>query len=336
MQHEYRLKLYRGNWAVVWSENGSTRRSSLGTPDREKAEIAFDIWLSQVTGPKRPDLVTTGKILDGYFAAKPKVFPRPSLLAFFRSRLPENITEQVCAEYRDMRGKVVAQATIWTELTMLRTALIWATTQQPPWIDRAPTIYPGDAPPARERWITKEEGNALAAACRSPHMKLFVELAMATCARSGAILGLIWNRVNDKFIDFRDPTMAETNKRRAVVPIADHLRPMLEEARRGAMTNHVIEYAGQPVTSVKKAFARVAARAGLEDVSPHTLRHSGATWMAMDGVDMRRISLMLGHSLQKTTERYAKYSPDYLADAVNALSRGQLVQLNQKTGTDSE
>lgn len=330
---QYRLKLYRGNWAIVWSERGATRRISLGTADREAAGVAFDDWLSKLSAPEKPAIVTVGRILEGYFEARPKVYPRPSLLTFFRSKLPANITKQVCEDYIESRS-TVTQATIWTELNILSVALRWAVKEK--WIDKAPDIHRPPAPPARERWITKEEANRLVAACPSPHLKLFVEIALATSARSGAILDLTWDRVNDRFIDFRDPKREETNKRRPVVPINAHLKPLLDEARKAALTDHVIEYAGARVYSIKKAFARAAKRAGLEKVSPHTLRHSAATWMAMEGVDMRRISLMLGHSLQRTTEMYAKYDPNYLSDATDALSRGQVVQMNRKTGTEPE
>ncbi len=39
----------------------------------------------------------------------------------------------------------------------------------------------------------------------------------------------------------------------------------------------------------------------------------------MAGVDMRGTSIMLGHRLQRTTEMYAKYTPDYLTYAPDAL-----------------
>jgi hypothetical protein len=50
----------------------------------------------------------------------------------------------------------------------------------------------------------------------------------------------------------------------------------------------------------------------------------------MDGVPFQRIAAFLGNSVKMVESVYAKYSPDYLADAVNSLGRGQLVHLNQK------
>lgn len=43
-----RLRLYRGKWAIVWTEAGRTRRQSLGTSDRAAAEIAFRDYQSRI------------------------------------------------------------------------------------------------------------------------------------------------------------------------------------------------------------------------------------------------------------------------------------------------
>lgn len=109
-------------------------------------------------------------------------------------------------------------------------------------------------------------------------------------------------------------------KGRAVVPIGPTLQAALSEARAAALTDYVIEYAGQPVRTISKAFERATARAGLVDVTFHTLRHTCAVWLAEAGIPMSEIAQYLGHSSTATTERvYARYSPDYLRRAANVL-----------------
>jgi integrase len=86
------------------------------------------------------------------------------------------------------------------------------------------------------------------------------------------------------------------------------------------VTEHVIEWAGGPVASVKHGFHRAATAAGLKDVTPHTLRHTAATWMAQKGVSLWQIAGFLGHSSTAMIEQtYGHHSPDHLAEAARAL-----------------
>jgi len=67
-------------------------------------------------------------------------------------------------------------------------------------------------------------------------------------------------------------------------------------------------------------------------VTPHTLRHTAATWMAQAGVPMWVISKYLGHTSTRTTERiYAHHDPSFLMEAKEALERRPKKDSLQKT-----
>jgi integrase len=134
------------------------------------------------------------------------------------------------------------------------------------------------------------------------------------------VLELTWARV-----DLRgrriDLGAAPGGKGRAIVPIGQKLFPLLEEARKIATCPYVIEHGSKPVKSVKTGTRAAARRAGLHGVTPHALRHTGATWMAMAGIPLDQISRLLAHSDPRLTLRvYAKHSPDYLKGAIDALT----------------
>lgn len=192
-------------------------------------------------------------------------------------------------------------------------------------IEKAPHVWRPPKPPPRDIVITQNDVKRLIEAAVSPHIALFIAIAFATGARSGAILALTWDRVDfvKNQISFSQSLPQERRKGRAVVPMGPSLRASLIQAREGALTGSVIEYAGQPVASIKKAFARVAKRANMPEVTPHVLRHSAACAMAEAGVTMSEIAQVLGHRDARTTERvYARYSPDYLRNAVRSIDVG--------------
>lgn len=271
---------------------------------------------------------TISEILNAYEKQKDKEGKIESvrhqlkpLHKFFGHLVAESISDNVVDAYFPFRENIKT-GTIRRELSILAAALNYA--KQKNIIQNSPKIHLPQQSPAREYWITKEEYQALLAeAKKSFHLFVFISLAIGTLARKGAILGLTWDRVNFEtgLIDLIDPEIRITNKRRATVPMNDTLRAVLLQAKQAAQTDHVVEYHGKPVNDIKKAFQRCAKRAGLPRVTPHILRHSGATWLAMAGIPMYEIARYLGHTDIKTTYRiYAKYSPDYLRSASAVLA----------------
>lgn len=101
------------------------------------------------------------------------------------------------------------------------------------------------------------------------------------------------------------------------------MAPLRAARRRGTDLGPVLHYFGEPVGSIKKAFGRACERAGLDDVTPHTLRHTCASWLAQKGVPFPVIARYLGHRDSRTTERvYAHRDPKYLEAARRAIDSG--------------
>ena len=349
-------------WYIIWYEGGHIRKKSTGTRDRSQAEQELSKHIIEkdqpidVVSPARRNLAD---VLAAY--AEEHVVHTvsqeatgnniKSLIPFWGHRTVAEVRPVLCREYLQYRraqakraGKNASDGLISRELGVLAAAINHDFKQ-----GRIPAPVPMWKPPAtapKDRWLTREEVIRLLKAARTKrridpktgevrfhsyarwHLSFFILMALYTAARKEALLTLQWSQVDLErgIIDLNKPGDKITNKRRAIVPIPNRLMTFLRIARSRApedCANHyVINYYGKPVLRIDQSFRRVVRDAGLKDVTPHTLRHTAATWMAQANVPIWVISKYLGHTSTRTTERiYAHHNPTFLMEAKNALER---------------
>nr|WP_254436845.1 site-specific integrase [Ruegeria arenilitoris] len=242
-----------------------------------------------------------------------------SVLPWFGAFRPDQISVQDCKAYiADRRQAGIQDGTIWTQLGKLRTCLNWA--EKTGLIDRAPYIERPSKPAPKERYLTRQEISQLLAVDCAPHIKLAIWLMLSTAARVTAVLELTWDRVDFERRQINLRTGDGQRKGRAIVPMTESLYAALLNARKAALSDYVVEWAGGSVKSIKKGFKAAAVAAGLPDVSPHVLRHTAAVHMAEASISMEEIAQFLGHSDSRITASvYARYSPEHLRKAASAL-----------------
>lgn len=325
---EYRLNPNReGYWEVRWTERGRTRSVSTRTRDRSSAEEWLTLFLAGRDNPEPPDNPTIAAILEGYRADREKDGVRSDhtlknscnqLGAILGCLLPDHLSQETIRRYATERSLAGRQpGTVLRELGTLRAALHWAKREK--WIAAAPEFrMPVRQPAPRDRWLTRQEATALIDACTTPHVRLFVLLALSTGARKEAIAELTWDRVDLSrgIVDFG---AGHGNKRRSVVPISGRALDEIRAAFTVRTTDHVLEWGGRPAGDVKIAFGKACRRAGLERVTPHVLRHTAATWMVMAGIELEEVARFLGTTKAMIERVYGKHSPDYLQRAATAL-----------------
>lgn len=309
-----RRKLYRGWWYAVWRAGGETHRRALRTQDGDAAERALIDFRARLAAPQD----TIAGIYAAYLADKGTERARWAwgrLQAHFGHLRPDQVDRAASRAYRASRAADgVGPGTVHTELTYLRAALRWHDKAGPAIVELPPK------PPPKSRHLTRDEYDRLLTAAKSPHVRLFIVLALATAGRMAAILALTWDRVDldAGVVQLGDGT--RMRKGRATVPLTERAKLALTEAAKGRTSAYVVEYAGGQVAKIRKSFAAAAAAAGLAWVTPHALRHTAAVWMAERGIPMAEIAQFLGHSDEKTTYRvYARFSPTYLRRAASAL-----------------
>ena len=273
-----------------------------------------------------------------------------ALLPFWGHLMVGDVREATCRAYQRYR-KDRSAGTVARELSVLSAAINhdWRAGKL-----TAPVATWRPTPSApRDLWLRREDVARLLRGARSEssrrHLVTFVMLAVYTAGRAEALLSLRWPQIalETARLDLSVPGRPQTRKRRPILPIPGRLLIHLRQVRRrGSDLGHVVTYLGRPVKSIKRSFAE-ACEAGarwcenratqpqisaqekislaesaerLRRATPHTLRHTSATWMARAGVPFPVIAAYLGHATSRTTELvYAHHAPDYLAPAAVAL-----------------
>lgn len=191
---------------------------------------------------------------------------------FFGDLQPHHLSNLLLKDYANIRG--VSDGTLLRELGTLKASIHFAEGNR--WIEIQPgLIMPVKQPPPHGLWVTGEQVTHLMEAAKSHRIKLFIQVALATAARSGAILDLTWSQIDFEMllIDFGK---GWGNKRRSIVPMNDELYGSLRIAFELRQCDHVIEYKSEGFASIKSAFRRLAKDCKIE-ASPHVLRHTAAT-----------------------------------------------------------
>jgi integrase len=335
-----RLKWHRSGcgFYICWNENGVYRERSTGTKDGEEAQAIFAEWLQtrrKPDGPRDSNKVLVTDILHSYASQHGQAVMGKEALANAIAMLAIHFEGKTAAQipdhipvYKKHRG--CSDGTMRRELGVLRSAINHAfkggSIKQPVAFDLPPDSA------ARDRWLTEEEAQRLLdASAVDPdaalYMPLFILVALYTGRRSEAILSLRWSKVDLKArtIDFELSGRKRTKKRRGVCSVVDALLPHLEEAkRRGSDLGPVLHINGRPIKSIKKGFAAACRRAGLQAVTPHTLKHTAITWACQSGkASLWELSGFFATTM-KTMERYAHHHPNYQRNAMAAVGGKRL------------
>ena len=326
----------RGCFYIVWTERGRSRERSTGTSDRREAEVALaDFLRSQPlhAGPRDPSEIGVTDVLAEYALDRGDKMMDPARLGyaidaltrFWIGRSVQDVTKRTCEAYGRQRAK--AAGTVRRELTVLRAAINHA--HQDGRLTRTVAIELPEPPAPRHRWLTREEAARLLIAAKAEprvrlHLPLFILIGLYTGQRKEAILSLRWPMVDLErgLIDFNIPGRKRTKKRRSVAAIPPQLLTHLRHARRrGSDLGHVVNENGSALADIKRGFASACERARLEGVTPHTLRHTCATWLMQLGVPKWEAAGFLAMSLDTLERVYGHHHPDYASNAANAFAR---------------
>jgi integrase len=115
----------------------------------------------------------------------------------------------------------------------------------------------------------------------------------------------------------RAPGVTESQKRTPVVRLKGRILAHVRRWHRldkPAPDDPIVAYEGAPVIKLRRSWAAAIRRSGLQGkVTPHTLRHTRATWLMRDGVSLWDAAGQLGMSAIMIERTYGHHHPNYQA-----------------------
>jgi integrase len=153
------------------------------------------------------------------------------------------------------------------------------------------------------------------------HVVPLVLLALNTGLRRGELLGLTWENVDLGREQLAIAASTSKSQRTRHLPLnAEALDVLTRWKKQGTGTGHVFRgLDGERMGHVNRSWGSLVEAAGLSNFRFHDLRHTFASKLVLNQVDLYTVQQLLGHSDSKLTQRYAHLSPGHLADAVAKL-----------------
>lgn len=225
-------------------------------------------------------------------------------------------------EHRLSQG--VVHATIRRELAVLSAAINHDFKEERLPVGIKVVLPPMSQP--RKRFLTEEEMHRVMAQPMPHRIRMFFRLAFATGARATAIQELQWDRVDfaNGLLDFNVPGARRTNKRRAILPLSDDLRRILEAAYNRPTRNQADPYViglgkrGKPSSTYDECKAVMVA-AGINEwgVARHVCRKTLASHMLQGGIPLAKVAAVLADNPTTVERAYGFILPTHLVDVMN-------------------
>ncbi len=194
-------------------------------------------------------------------------------------------------------------------------------------------------PRGRVRFLTDAERDSLLRECKagSSALHTIVVVALSTGARRGEILGLRWPDVDMQRgrLIFHDTKNGDRRAAPLMGMAADVLRDHAKVrrldtdlvfaggTRRADKIEEGDEATPRPLV-IDKMFNDACARAGIANFRFHDLRHTAASWLAMNGATLAEIAEVLGHKTLVMVKRYAHLTEGHTRSVVERMNKAML------------
>ncbi len=246
--------------------------------------------------------------------------------------LLSDVTPAMIAEKRDAllkgitrRGKLRTTSTTVRYMAVLSHAFTVAMKEWG-WVDDSPVrkVSKPREPRGRIRFLGEEERVKLLDACKTstnPFLYTIVVLALSCGMRYSEILTLTWDDVD---LQKGRIILYETkNGEIRQVPLTGHALDLLTELGKVRRLDTKLlfpsKFPRKPIT-IRTAWENALKNAKIDNFKFHDLRHSCASYLAMNGASLAEISGVLGHKTLAMVKRYAHLSESHTTGVVTRMN----------------
>jgi len=176
----------------------------------------------------------------------------------------------------------------------------------------------------KTRFLSDDERKRLLEACqnsKNKHLLTIVTLCLSTGARKMEIVGLKWSAV-----DFYKATITlhyTKNGDIRVLPLVGYAFKLMEKCELNKRIDCDWVFPNKKLTNyvdIRLAWEKALKEANIKNFRFHDLRHSAASYLAMNGASLAEISAILGHKTLSMVKRYSHFSESHTSEVIKKMN----------------
>lgn len=324
------MRRSKNKWYIDYRANGKRYRECVG-PNKTLAKQVLSKRILEIAegkflDKKKVSSTTFEELSHDYIELYSKNNKRSwekdltrlkPLKRFFGGKYLHKITPLMVEQYKSSRIKEVSPATVNRELACIKNmftkALEWGKCDTNP----AKPIKLFKEDNHRLRYLDKNEMTRLLSNSEG-YLKAILIIALNTGMRKGEILNLKWHDVDfaRKFIYL----LRTKNGDRRELPMNSIVESTLKNYPKHSSSDYIFcKSDGTPLGRIDRSFHTALRKSNITSFRFHDLRHTFASHLAMNGVDLNTIRELMGHKKFEMTLRYAHLSSAHKRRAVDVL-----------------
>lgn len=331
MSHLYKHPKKTGNYWIAYYYRGDFIRESLKTKDHATAKYLQNKKDELTMGGKAPIPELNSsilKVIDEYnnYCRNHKTnktyiednSATQRFLTWARITAINELTEKKLQDYINERIRIdkISLNTANHIITNIKSLINFAIRRKYLFEDPLKAIKKFKLPQNPPRFLSKNECEKFLKAAEPEDLYPAIATALYTGMRRNELFNLEWKDIdfNRNVVTIRNKEGFTTkSKKFRTIPLHDTLKAILRPYKRdsGLCFDR---------TNQRRVFKRIVKNAELKNIGWHTLRHSFASALVMQNVDLFTVKELLGHASISTTQVYSHLTQGHIKNAIEKLN----------------